>query len=639
MQTLSHIKPMLARPGPLPRSQSDWAFEVKWDGVRAIAYVGPRSLRLESRNLRDITASYPELAGLVEALSGREAVFDGEIVAFGDDGRPSFERLQRRMHVTGRDAVASLAAEIPVVYAIFDLLEIDGESMLALRYEERRSRLDQLEVNGSAWRVPAAHTGPDAGEKLMHATLAGGLEGVVAKRLGSRYDPGARNGSWLKLKHTRREELVIGGWMPGEGRRHDRIGALLMGHEEDAGGLSYAGRVGTGFDEPMLARLAALLAPLVRDDSPFTGAPKLPREAIFVKPSLVAEIEFREWTADGVMRAPSFKGLRDDRPAATWPPKSPPAGSTISAHPGPIDTLEELPGGGRVVEVDGRRLQLSNWDKVLFPDAGFTKGDLIEYYAWVAPAVLPHVRGRALTLKRYPNGVQEPYFYEKQSPSHRPDWVATASIGGVDYTVVEERATLVWLANLADVELHTSLALAIGPQSPTLLVFDLDPGPPAGIVECCEVAVVLRGMFDALDLVACAKTSGSKGLQVYVPLGDESVTYKKTKSLARRIAELLEGRMPELVVSRMTKRLRAGRVLVDWSQNDAHKTTVTAYSVRALAKPGVSTPISWEEVESCRRRRDGSSLVFTPEQVRARVGELGDLFAPAATVQQALPAL
>ena len=634
-----HIKPMLARPTPrLPANQDDWAFEVKWDGVRAIAYVAtPASLRLESRNLRDITASYPELARLPTALHGHEAVLDGEIVAFGADGRPSFARLQRRMHVTGRDSVAALAAEIPVVYAIFDLLEIDGEPLITLPYEARRSQLEQLGLNGGAWRVPAAHTGPDAGTKLMEATLNGGLEGVVAKRLGSRYEPGARNSSWLKLKHTRRQELVVGGWLPSDGRR---LGALLMGEDDGAGGLRYAGRVGTGFDEPMLARLAGLLTPLTRDASPFTDSSKIPREAVFVEPELVAEVEFTEWTPDGVMRAPVFKGLRDGRPAASVVTVKEPAqqaGSTISAKP--IETLEELPGGGRIVEVDGRRLALSNWDKVLFPEAGFTKGDLIEFYAEVAPAVLPHVRDRALTLKRYPNGVQAPYFYEKQSPSHRPEWVATKSIGGVDYTLVEERATLVWLANLADVELHTSLALANAPQRPTLLVFDLDPGAPAGIVECCEVGVVLRGMFDALGLVSRAKTSGSKGLQVYVPVGGESVSYRGTKSLARRIAELLEGRMPELVVSRMTKQLRAGRVLVDWSQNDAHKTTVTAYSVRALATPGVSTPVSWEEVDSCRRGRDGSPLQFTPEQVLQRVGELGDLFAPVADVQQPLPAL
>ena len=635
----SHIRPMLARPTKrLPADQGNWAFEVKWDGVRAIAYVGgPQHLKFESRNLRDITGSYPELAGLADALRERDAVLDGEIVAFGADGRPSFARLQRRMHVTGRDAVAALVATTPVVYAIFDLLQIDGEPVIELAYEERRSRLEQLDLNGAAWRVPAAHTGPGAGARLMQATLTGGLEGVVAKRLGSRYEPGSRHGSWLKLKHTRREELVIGGWLPGEGHRRDRIGALLMGQRNDAGDLRYAGRVGTGFDEPMLARLAGLLAPLVRDSSPFTGAPKLPRTAVFVEPRHLAEVEFTEWTEDGVMRAPSFKGLRDGRPAASVVSEREPAqqaGSPISDQP-----MEELPNGGRVVEVDGRRLQLSNRDKVLFPEAGFTKGDLIEFYARVAPAVLPHVRGRALTLKRYPDGVQEPYFYEKQSPSHRPEWVATAAIGGVDYTVVEERATLVWLANLADVELHTSLALASEPGRPTLLAFDLDPGEPATVVECCEVAVVLRGMFDALGLVSCAKTSGSKGLQVYVPLGEEAVTYKDTKALARRIAELLESRMPELVTSRMTKRLRAGRVLVDWSQNDAHKTTVTAYSVRALATPGVSTPVSWEEVESCRRRRVGSLLVFTPDQVLDRVGELGDLFAPVANVRQVLPAL
>jgi bifunctional non-homologous end joining protein LigD len=372
---------------------------------------------------------------------------------------------------------------------------------------------------------------------------------------------------------------------------------------------------------------------------------------VFVEPELVAEIEFTEWTADGVMRAPSFKGLCNDRSAASVvreqepvgsrAPSSvgPRAGSTISAAPGPLETLEELPGGGRVVEVDGRRLQLSNWNKVLFPEVGFTKGDLIEYYARIAPAVLPHVGRRALTLKRYPNGVQAPYFYEKQSPAHRPEWVDTASIGGVDYTVVHERATLVWLANLADVELHTSLALAGAPERPTMLVFDLDPGAPAGIVQCCEVGLVLRGMFDALGLVSCAKTSGSKGLQVYVPLGGESVSYRDTKTLARRIAELLEGRLPQLVVSRMTKRLRAGRVLVDWSQNDAHKTTVTAYSVRALSSPGVSTPVGWEEVEECRTEGDGSLLAFTPQQVLTRVGELGDLFAQVAEVEQGLPVL
>ena len=231
---------------------------------------------------------------------------------------------------------------------------------------------------------------------------------------------------------------------------------------------------------------------------------------------------------------------------------------------------------------------------------GFTKGDLIAYYARVAPAVLPHLRDRALTLKRYPSGVDAPYFYEKQSPvpsprlGRRPHAWATSN-----YTLAQDRPTLVWLANLADVELHTSLSLARRAQRPTMMVFDLDPGAPAGLLECAEVALVLRGLFEQLGLDCAVKTSGSKGMQVYVPLNSE-VTYAQTKPFARRVAELLEQRLPELVVSRMTKRLRAGKVLVDWSQNDAHKTTVTVYSVRARERPTVSTPLRWDEVQRCR---------------------------------------
>src|SRR5205807_1994662 len=228
---------------------------------------------------------------------------------------------------------------------------------------------------------------------------------------------------------------------------------------------------------------------------------------------------------------------------------APPTGPPESPE-GLFDEVERLPEGGLAVLADGRRLKLSNWDKVLFPQTGFTKGDLISFYGRIAPAVLPHLRDRPLTLKRYPNGVDQQYFYEKQSPSHRPEWVQTVKVGDVNYTLAQDRPTLVWLANLADVELHTSLSLAPSPERPTMLVFDLDPGAPAGIVECCAVAQVLHGLFAQLALESFAKTSGSKGVQVYVPL-NSGATYEETKPLARRIAELLEQRMPQLVVSRM----------------------------------------------------------------------------------------
>jgi bifunctional non-homologous end joining protein LigD len=631
------IVPMAAQPSStLPRDEQKWSFEVKWDGVRAIAYVKPGRLRLESRNLNDITEGYPEVRGVVGALGMHEAVLDGEIVAFDDSGRPSFERLQRRMHVTSASAIRRFQSTMPVVYAIFDLLYLDGHSLMDLPYRERRARLESLELKGPAWRVPAVH--PGEGKLLLAATAEQGLEGVVAKRLDSRYEPGRRGGNWLKIKNTRRQELVIGGWIPGEGRRTKRIGALLMGFYED-GKLRYAGRVGTGFTEKTLADLQKRLEPLRREVSPFDVAPKLPREVVFVEPRLVAEIEFREWTSERVMRAPSFKGLRDDKPATEVVAESGGADEPPADRNSPealFDEVERLADGVLLVKTEGRELRITNWDKVLYPETGFTKGDLVAYYARIAPVVLPHLHDRPLTLKRYPNGVEEPYFYEKQSPSHRPEWIETVKIGDINYTLAQDRPTLIWLANLADVELHTSLSLADRVDRPTMMVFDLDPGEPAGIVECCEVALVLSGLFEQLGLQSVAKSSGSKGLQVYVPL-NTPVDYRATKPFSKRVAELLEQRMPELVVSRMTKRLRPGKVLVDWSQNDEHKTTVNVYSLRARARPTVSTPVSWDEVRACHDEADEALLTFAYDEVLARAEEQGDLFAPALSASQQLP--
>jgi bifunctional non-homologous end joining protein LigD len=649
-----HIVPMMARLDDLPKDQDGWSFEVKWDGIRAIAYAQPGRLRLESRNLNDVTAAYPEVRGLLDQLGMQEAVLDGEIVTFDERGRPSFGLLQRRMHVTSPSAVRRLMASHPVVYAIFDLLYLDGRSLLDVPYRERRARLEELGLGGPAWRVPGARSGD--GKALLEATKEQELEGIVAKRLDSVYEPGRRSGAWLKIKHTLRQELVIGGWIPGEGRRTERVGALLMGYYED-GRFVFAGRVGTGFTEKSLTELQKRLNAYVRDSSPFAaGAPAFPRGTVFVEPCLVAEIEFREWTIDGVMRAPSYKGLREDKSPREVVLESRPARAAASARttgeppeaagnePAPntpdalFDEVERAPDGAVTVLVEGRRVRISNWDKVLFPQAGFTKGDLVAYYARVAPVLLPHLRDRPLTLKRYPEGVEKQYFYEKQAPSHRPDWVQTERIGKINYTLAQDRPTLVWLANLADIELHTSLSLAAVPEEPTMLVFDLDPGPPAGIVECCQVAQVLQGLFGQLGLESLPKTSGSKGLQVYLPL-NSGASYEETKPLARRVAELLEQRMPKLVVSRMTKRLRPGKVLVDWSQNDAHKTTVNVYSVRARERPTVSTPVTWEEVARCRESGDPALLSFDTEDVLARVGEHGDLFADLVTLHQRVPAL
>ena len=294
------------------------------------------------------------------------------------------------------------------------------------------------------------------------------------------------------------------------------------------------------------------------------------------------------------------------------------------------------------VNVDGRALSLSNLDKVFYPDVGFTKGQVVEYYTRVAPVLLGHLEGRPLTLKRYPNGVQGAHFYEKQCPSHRPEWVRTAPLDAgdrrIEFCLADDLATLVWLANLADLELHTSLARAERYDRPTVIAFDLDPGAPATIVECAEVALRLRELLGRLGLEAWPKSSGSKGMQVYVPLNTPT-SYDETKPFAHAVAQLLERREPALVVSEMAKSKRRGRVFVDWSQNTRHKTTVCAYSLRARERPTASTPLRWQEVEAVTDSRDPEDLAFTADEVLERVAEHGDLFAPVLEREQVLPEL
>ncbi len=292
------------------------------------------------------------------------------------------------------------------------------------------------------------------------------------------------------------------------------------------------------------------------------------------------------------------------------------------------------------VEVDGRQLSLSNLDKVMYPTTGFTKGQVIDYYTRVAPALLPHLRDRPLTLKRYPNGVEGGHFYEKQCPSHRPDWVRSEPVElsskTIQFCICDDVPTLVWLANLADLELHPSLSKVPEIERPTLMAFDLDPGPGTGLPECCEVALILREALARLGLECFAKTSGSKGIQVYVPLNVDDLDYDHgTKLLSNALARHLESEHPKLIVSSQRKELRKDRVLIDWSQNDEHKTTVSVYSLRARDRPTVSTPLSWDEVEE----GDADALVFEAEDVLARVEEHGDLFAPVAELKQRLPDL
>lgn len=295
----------------------------------------------------------------------------------------------------------------------------------------------------------------------------------------------------------------------------------------------------------------------------------------------------------------------------------------------------------QILNVVGREVPVSHLEKIFYPATGFTKADVIDYYIRISPVLLPHLKDRPLTLKRYPDGVEGGFFYEKRCPPHRPDWVQTAAVWSdrneaeIQYCLANDLPSVVWAANLGDLELHTFLAKAKDVKRPTMVVFDLDPGPPAGILHCAEVGLLLKQKLDDLGLKSFAKTSGSKGLQVYIPL-NSAITYDDTKQFGRRMAEELERELPDLVLSKMAKKLRAGKVFVDWSQNDRHKTTVCVYSLRAKERPTVSTPVDWDEIKSALKRKKAERLVFTSDQVLKRVEKEGDLFEPVLKLKQKL---
>ncbi|HET8813914.1 MAG TPA: non-homologous end-joining DNA ligase [Solirubrobacterales bacterium] len=570
-----HVVPMLARLSQLPRDDGRWAVEVKWDGVRAIAYCQPGRLRLQTRNLNDVTAQYPEVRRLSRQLGSRDAVLDGELVAFDENGRPSFERLQQRIHQTSESVVRRRMESHPVVYVIFDLLYLDGRHLMGEPYSRRRELLEELELGGEHWQTPGHSVGH--AKELLEASREQGLEGVVLKRVDSVYAPGRRTGAWLKVKNTLRQEMVIGGWTPGEGRRSEHLGALLVGYFEDDGGrraLRYGGKVGTGFSDADLTALTARLAPLERKGSPFAAGPTPPKNARFVEPELVAEIEFREMTAEGLLRHSAYKGLREDKPA-----------SDVELERA-ADSQGESPG----------------------------KAEPVDWYGRIGETLLPHLHGRPLTLKRHPKGANAEQF------------------------VINDMATLLSVADLGNVELHTSLSRREEMERPTAMVFDLDPGPPADILDCAEVALWLRGMLEQLGLSSYPKTSGSKGMQLYVPLNC-GVTYERTKPFAKAVAETLEAKFPERVVARMAKAKRPGRVLIDWSQNDVHKTSVCVYSLRAKERPTVSTPLEWAEVEAALEAGVADALAFDHAAVLERVAAKGDLFAPLLSEEQELPSI
>jgi bifunctional non-homologous end joining protein LigD len=623
------MEPMLASPGLLPEDEPGWSFEFKWDGVRALARVEGGRLRLHSRKGNDITVTYPELRLLGEELGATQVWLDGEIVALRD-GRPSFSALQQRMHVHNERQARGLANSVPVTYLIFDVLFLDGKSCVDLPFAERRALLEGLGLHGPGWHVSPSFTGD--GAAVLETAHEQRLEGVIAKRLSSRYYPGRRTADWVKIADVLTLEVLIGGWRPGEGRRAGTIGSLMLGVPTDAG-LRYVGQVGTGFTDEALAALHERLKPLVRKENPFAN--DVPRErakgATWVAPEVVGEVEFRNWTVDGRLRAASWRGLRSDKDAADLEPEAAPGAAP--EDPPREDVPEEPRPQNVLVDVEGKRLRLSNLDKALYP--GFTKAQVIDYYSRIAPYLLPHLKNRPVTLRRWPNGVLGQPFYEKNVARHAPEWMPTVRVETpgsthgnetLDFVLLNDLPSLVWAANTAALELHVPqwrVDRSGERRTPDLLVFDLDPGPPATIVECCRVALLLREVLAGHGLKAVAKTSGNKGMQLYAPV--TASTVESTSEYARAVAEHLAREHPDLVVARMAKDLRPRKVFIDWSQNNRYKTTIAPYSLRGKETPTASTPVTWDEVAACRHPND---LTFTARNVLTRVEEHGDLLKP-----------
>jgi bifunctional non-homologous end joining protein LigD len=601
--------PMLATLAEdIPRG-AGWLFEVKWDGYRAIAKVFGGEATLTSRNGNDLTARFLNVAKEVaKAVKTPAAVLDGEVCALDEAGRSSFSAMQQ-----GK-------AGTPLVYYVYDLLEVEGEPLVDLPLVERRKRLEKLlDKRNRCVRLSEAF---DDGAALLEAAEQQGLEGILAKRLDSRYIQGKRTRDWLKIKTHGEQEFVIAGFTKGTGRRASSFGSLVLGYYR-GDELVYAGNVGTGFNSKEIDKLVDKLRPLKRPTSPFPEVPKMPKvrksDVIWVEPELVCEVEFAEWTHDGRLRSPTYKGLREDKSA-----------EEVRREEPITDTVKK----------GTRELKLSNLDKVFFPVEGITKGDLLEYYRVVAPVLVPHLKDRPFTMVRWPDGIEAGRFFQKDAPSHMPEWIPTFRTlvstresprkkKWVNFPVVNDELGLLWMVNMGCIDMNAWYSRIDKPDRPDFVLFDLDPSPDVGFKETVQVALLVKQALDAFGLVGFPKTSSGEGMHVLVPV-ERRHTYDDTRQFAEIVAGAIARTNRGLATTEWTKSKRRG-VLIDSNQNGEGKTIASAYSVRPRPGAPVSTPLRWEEVNE---KLD--PLSFTMGKVLERVRKHGDLFEGVLTTRQRL---
>ena len=640
-------QPMLATPVSDPFSAEGWIFELKYDGVRALASMSGGAVKLVGRNGRDETSRYPELQGLAPAVHAKDAIIDGEIVVLDDQGRPSFERLQSRINVSRQADIERAARESPVVFIAFDIVRLDGRDLTSTSLRIRKKTLRDV-ITPSAVLMFADHVEND-GTAFFEQVRRLGVEGVVAKRADSVYQPGRRTRDWLKIKAWHTQSCVIAGFTSGQGKRKEHLGALILAVMR-GGKLAHCGQVGTGFDERMLRTLRDVLNPRIIERCPLPEIPHTSEPATWVRPELVCEVRFAGWTNAGILRHPAFMGLRPEltpadcvveaevstaavvTPEARAHNDAPPASAVDDA----LEQLKRLRPNDKW-EIAGRRLALTNLDKPFWPDDGYTKRDMIAYYVRMADYLLPYLRGRPLSMQVFPDGINGKSFWRKDKPSHAPEWIDSWTYHGEEktktYIVVNEVATLAWVANAGVVDLHPWHSRLDAPDQPDWAVFDLDPFEPATFRDVIDIAKLVKAAIDHYGMHGVVKTSGQTGLQIYVPLR-RGPNYDRARAWVEEVGRAISEVAPDRITWEWAVARRTGKIRIDYTQNIINKTLAAPYSLRPAPRAPVSTPIAWEELDDTKLRPDG----WTMHTIGQRVDEVGDLFRGVLDADQDLPA-
>ncbi|MBZ5567797.1 MAG: DNA ligase D [Acidobacteriia bacterium] len=615
------VEPMLATlAGAVPEG-GEWVYEIKWDGFRGLCFVTGGKLRLLSRNGHLLNRQFPELQHLPELITADSAIIDGEIVAFDAGGRPSFSLMQQR---TGFVAAES-RSRAPVSLVAFDLLYLNGYDLRDVALSERLKLLRSVLHTGTHLRLSESFSG--TGQRVLQAARDHGLEGVVAKRLDSKYESG-RSRSWVKVKFATQQEFVICGFTSG---RRKPFSSLVLGYY-DNGTLTWAGNVGTGFTDKLLAEIYSQLEKLASKRRAFPADEDIP-DVTWVVPRLVCSVRYSGWGSDNHLRAPVFVGMRPDLDA-----KDSVRESAALSPAAPADDAKLLPPGKAEVtlEVGGRQLKFTNLNKVFYPADAYTKRDVVNYYHDVAALLVPHLAGRPLSLKRYPNGIDSEYFFQKDAPASFASWLNTEKIAAEDnapakrFVICDDEPTLLYLANLGCIDQNPWFSRVGSLDCPDFIVLDLDPYH-CGFDRIVDAALLVRRKLADLELEGYPKTTGGDGMHVYVPIAAD-YTYEQVRTFAEIIARLVIAERPGLFTTPRTLTQREkGKVYFDYLQISWGKTISAPYVLRAHPKAPVATPLRWSEV-----RPGLSPLDFTLANVRARFRDLGDIFAPVLTNSQRL---